>query len=1212
MMTSRATDGKQSSTPASIEILSRSTIGPLGQALSVDLTNTFEKQGLQVKATSWSSLHPSKDSIYVVLDSSERPLLVNMDEENFHQAITLTSQGKNVLWISLQETISEIRQAEGGLVTGFARTARSENEGLELVTLDVQHCIGLNTSKLAKTIYDVINVSFGMSERHERPEVEFAYHEDELLIPRLIPDANISSYMEIASGNTKTELSRFHQPNRPLKLSVRSPGLLDSLVFIDDEVTTGPLGENEIEIRVMACGINFKDVFVALGQMKGSTQMAGECAGIVTTVGCNMQTRFQPGDRVCAWNGMPYASQARVNGNAAYRLPESISFTIGASIPVVFSTAYYSLVEVAKLQKEHAILIHAASGGVGQAAIMIAKHIGARIFATAGSEAKRQFVAEKYTIPQSNVFSSLSSVFKKGIMRLTKQRGVNVVLNSLSGAALEESWECIAKFGTFVEIGKTDIYRKTQISMEPFDLNTTFTSVDMVAVADHLPERMHSILATIMSLFEDETLQAVEPVTVRPLAEIESAFRDIQARRHTGKVVLEAGNEAEVTTVCSLPTPICLDESATYIVSGGLGSIGQSICKLMAKRGAKHIVILSRRTLGTDEQRTIEKDLASQGAKVYIVPCDITDFGKVQKLAVWCQGELPPVKGIVQAAMVLEVSLYGQMILCSSDSDLQDCALEQMTIAGFKIALDPKVDGTKHLITAFESTDLSFFIMLASGAGLIGSKAQGNYVAASSFQDAVAHSKSHLGTNYLSLDIGMVDDTNTIAQHGERRKNLMRGGLIPLKLQDVLTLVEYAMSSRAWQDRKKQLAIGFGRRSLDAEENSSLLRNNLFNHLTHGVNKSTTGQVKDDAISIDKAIETAANIDEVFSVVAGAIIKQLSALVAIEPEAVSLDSPMGDLGLDSLIAIELKNWILRALQAAVQTSDVVDATNLRQLLTKVMQRSDLVSTYQQSQSHNDVNDEGKKSSSQGFTNYQAPVTASDQLSANPLPSLQDTLDLYYYSVRAFLDEDSRQRTLSAIEDFKNPKGLGAELQNRLAQRASDAQIDNWLYDLYSASRYLRIRAPTNPYTHFFGSHIEGESPHSQAERAAIVSAAALHLKQDLENGHIKPDRLNDQNLCMTSLHWLFNSTREPHVGLDQMRRYPGNDYLVALRHGRFYKIKLTNEPRSSKYARLREIFQNILTMEGDSAPSIASLTADDRDRWAKVLDNSLPVQKFGY
>ena len=1200
MMTSRAVEGNPSSKAASIHIVIRSTLSPLSQTLLDELTTSFEDQGSRIRVTSWSSLCPSKDTTYVVLDSSERPLLVDMDEGDFHQVITLTSQGKNVLWVSLQETVSEIKRAEAGLVTGFARTARSENKGLELVTLDVQHCISWNTSKLAKRICDIIRVSFGRSENQGRLEEELVYYQDELLIPRLTPDASASSYMEIASGNTKTELGRFHHPHRPLKLSVGNPGLLDSLVFIDDEVAKRPLGQNEIEIRVMACGINFKDVFIALGQMKGTTQMAGECAGVVTRVGCNMQTRFQTGDRVCAWNATPYASQARVNGNAAYRLPETISFTTGASIPVVFSTAYYSLVDVARLQKEHTILIHAASGGVGQAAIMIAQHIGARIFATVGSESKRRFVAEKYSIPENHIFPSRSSAFMKGIMRLTEQKGVNVILNSLSGTALEESWECIAKFGTFVEIGKTDIYRKARISMEPFELNTTFASVDMVAVADQLPDKMYSILTKIMLLFEDKTLRAVEPITVRPLSEIESAFRDIQARRHTGKVVLDAGKEAEVTTACSLPSLTSLDENATYVVSGGLGSIGQSVCRLMIMRGAKHIVVLSRKGASADEQHKIEKDFASHGAKIYPVTCDITEFDKVQELALWCRDRMPPVKGIIQAAMVLNVSLHGQNILCGSNSYVQDSALEKMTVAGFKIASDPKVDGTKNLIKVFESPDLSFFIMLSSAAGLIGTRGQGNYVAASVFQDAIAQSKSHSSTNYLSLDIGMVYDTSTIAQYAERQEYLMSQGLIPLRVQDVLNLLEYAMSPQARKDGNKQLALGFDRRSMDAEGNPSTLSSNLFNHLAYDVDKKGTGQTKDAATSINKAIETAASLDQVFSVVTCAIIKQLSALVAVDPDAVSLDAPMGDLGLDSLIAIELKNWIMQALQAAVQTSDIVDATNLRQLVTKVMQLSNLVNAYQQSQPKDNPNKETEKSSSQGLNDHQTLATDSGQLSASPLPTLYDTLDLYYYSVQALLDEDGRRKTLSAIEDFKNTKGLGINLQERLVQRASNTQIDNWLSDLYSASRFLGVRKPTNPYTHFFGSHFEGQGPHSQAERAAIISTATLHFKQDLENGRIEPDRLNDQELCMTSLYWQFNATREPHVGLDQMKQYPGNDHIVALRHGRFYKIKLPKELGSSTYERLRETFQCILDADGDSGPSVASLTADDRDHWAKV------------
>ena len=656
MMISSAQKLRSSTGVATVEILCGHTLDKHCQSFSAQLSLVLKEQGFHTNVAPWPSHQVKKDSIYVILDSCERPLLAESQEEQFKRTTTLITQGRRIFWITLQGDLSTTTQPGAGLATGLARVARSENELLKFVTFDVQQCIDSDNSKLTRTISEVIGACFDAEFENEKSEDEYVYRNNELLIPRLIPDAQISACADSATGNPKVGTSLFHQPDRPLKLHVGQPGLLDSLIFVDDESALQPLREDELRIRVMACGINFKDVFVALGRMKATTQMAGECAGIVTAVGSSMQTHFQIGNRVCAWNGTPYASSARVKGSDACILPDLMPFTTGASIPVVFLTAYYSLIEVARLQRDQSVLIHAATGGVGQAALMIAQHIGATIFATAGSAAKRRLITEKYGIPETNVFSSQSRIFKKGILRLTHGRGVDVILNSLSGTALADSWECIAKFGTFVEIGKTDIYRKAQIDMEPFDRNTTFASVDMVAVANHRPEKVRLMLAAIMSMFESGALRAVQ-ITTMAMSEIESAFRCIQARKHTGKIVLEVGDDTVVKAVHARPKPLRFDENGTYVVAGGLGDIGQSICRLMASHGAKNILILSRRVLDHDSQRMVETSLASYGVKVHIMVCDIGDSKKVQEVVARCRETMPPVKGIIQAAMALQVSL---------------------------------------------------------------------------------------------------------------------------------------------------------------------------------------------------------------------------------------------------------------------------------------------------------------------------------------------------------------------------------------------------------------------------------------------------------------------------------------------------------------------------------------------------------------------------
>ena len=384
--------------------------------------------------------------------------------------------------------------------------------------------------------------------------------------------------------------------------------------------------------------------------------MAGECAGVVTAVGSNCQSRFRVGDRVCAWFATAYASHAHVRWSNASRIPDSMPFAVAASIPMVFLTAYYGLAEIAKIQRDQTILIHSAAGGVGQAAIMISQHLGAKVFATVGSPSKKSILVKKFGIPEGHIFSNRSRSFKKGLLRITKDEGVDVILNSLSGEALMDSWDCIAEFGTFIEIGKTDIYQNSHLQMKPFDKNVTFASLDLIGVGDRYPEKICRIFEKVISMFEAGILTVVHPITTMAVANIEDAFRLIQARKHTGKVVLEVESDAMVKAIPAQIEPLRLESDGTYVLAGGLGGLGQEIARLMAAHGAKHILILARRTLDDVRRSKLEEELASFGASLRIEACDIINSTTVQDVANRCRQTMPPVRGVVQAAMVLQVS----------------------------------------------------------------------------------------------------------------------------------------------------------------------------------------------------------------------------------------------------------------------------------------------------------------------------------------------------------------------------------------------------------------------------------------------------------------------------------------------------------------------------------------------------------------------------
>lgn len=322
----------------------------------------------------------------------------------------------------------------------------------------------------------------------------------------------------------------------PLKLNVKTPGLLDSMEFVEDDSVNNPLAPNEVLIETHAIGLNFKECLTALGRVN-SDVLGSDCAGIVAQVSEACQD-FKPGDRVLARVLNTYRTFARANSDLVTKMPATMNFTEGASIPTAFMTAYYGLCEAARLQKQESVLIHAASGGTGQATVQIALDVGAEVFAAVGSLSKKQLLMDIYDIPEDHIFYSRDTSFADGIRRMTRGKDVDVVFNSLSGDGLVASWECIAEFGRFIEIGLRDIDARGSLHMHPFSRNASFFGVDLTGVARRglLGRKM---LKRIMLMVGNGTAKPPHPLQIYPLAEIEQAFRFLQSGKSSGKIVLE-------------------------------------------------------------------------------------------------------------------------------------------------------------------------------------------------------------------------------------------------------------------------------------------------------------------------------------------------------------------------------------------------------------------------------------------------------------------------------------------------------------------------------------------------------------------------------------------------------------------------------------------------------------------------------------------------
>ncbi|KAL7917758.1 hypothetical protein ACQKWADRAFT_331646 [Trichoderma austrokoningii] len=719
-------------------------------------------------------------------------------------------------------------------------------QSAEQWNVHVQDSLEQHADQIQHAILEFIHTTERRIEKNESREYELMYRDRKLQIQRFVADNKLSKAVSTSSDVTENEETTFHQVDRRPKIHVEKPGLLNSLVFIDDDSST--LGPDDVEIKSYAWGLNFSDVFIALGQLPPTRSMVGESAGVITAVGSNSASQFKPGDRVTAMFGTPYASRTRTNRHLVHHIPDKLSFTDAASIPLTFSTAYYSLFDCANLRLSQTILIHSASGALGQVAIKIAQRLaqrlGATIFATVGSAAKRQLLVEEYGIPENHIFSSRTTDFAAGINRRTNGTGVDVVLNSLSGPMLHASWECVAAFGTFVEVGKTDISRRSQLSMKPFERNLRFMSVDLVGLSRLRPTDCQKLLQRIFADF-DAGLFTPLTVTTMPIGDIEKAFRLMQSRKHTGKIVLEASDSS---TVQVKGQPFRLRSDGTYIIVGGLGSLGKHLCRHLQEKGARHIALFTRQSFQDATKSEMEKELAViSDTTVRIITCDVGDANAVQQVAAeMCRAtSMPQVRGILHGGMVLS-----------------DRTLSQITQKDFEIALLPKYHGTVNIYNSFYHKDVDFFANLSSLCGIVGTLGQSNYAAGGTYQDMFTHTQVSAGyTKFATIDFPLIKRTYTITQ--EHTHSLGRQGVQLLPIEAALPVVDYVISGKAFNDGNHQIAFGLDPQSFIDQTTPAGRVPPLVSHILSSHDRSPAHQPgQQDERTAEEKVVLASTIEE--------------------------------------------------------------------------------------------------------------------------------------------------------------------------------------------------------------------------------------------------------------------------------------------------------------------------------------------------------------
>ncbi|MFB9680615.1 SDR family NAD(P)-dependent oxidoreductase [Streptosporangium vulgare] len=641
-----------------------------------------------------------------------------------------------------------------------------------------------------------------------------------------------------------------------------------------------PPGAGKVRIRVHAAGLNFNDVLRGIGMLGEQPEPLGyglECAGEVTAVGDGV-TGLAPGDRVAALVAEigAMASHVTVDARLAVPIPADLGFTEAATLPAAYVTVVYGMERLARLEAGDRVLIHAAAGGVGQAAVRLARRAGAEVIATAGSPGKRVWLRERGV---KHVFDSRSLDFADRVMEVTGGAGVDMVVNCLAGEAVDEGLRVLAPFGRFVELGKRDIAENRPLPLAPFAKSLSFHAVEAFSLAGRRPALVGAMLREVVDAVADGTLDPL-PVTAFPAAEAEAAFRHMASARHIGKVVLTFDRPR-------------LRADGTYLVTGGLSGLGLAAAEGLVRQGARHLALMGRNEPGPDTRERIAA-LREEGVRVTVLAADVADAAALEAALDGLRAQGPPLRGVLHAAGVLR-----DRTITATDFD------------AVREVLRPKVDGTRNLHRLTCGDPLELFVLFSSAAGLLGSGGQAGYAAANAFLDGFAHWRRGQGLPATSVDWGVWSEIG-LAARPDRAGRLADRGMGSIDPASGLRILAGLLA-----ESPAQVAVV----PLDAPawfaHNPGQERWSIFAGLAGG--HTATGPL---SVTTPEELQRA-------------LTEWVAGVLRTSPAAIDPEVSLTRLGLDSLMAVELRNLLEARLGVRLPTPAFLDGPTVAELAGRV-------------------------------------------------------------------------------------------------------------------------------------------------------------------------------------------------------------------------------------------------------------------------------------
>ncbi|KAJ5389914.1 polyketide synthase [Penicillium cataractarum] len=866
--------------------------------ISAQLSLQLTAHGLRPETARWSTdLADLRGAMLISLMELDSPFLQDLCADDFAALQTLMLHSKRVLWVAMGK--DPAMQA----AVGYLRVLQNEN-----VDLDLRYLLLNNEGDAARSPENIAQTVAAMA---SSPTTDREYMELEgcIQINRWVDEDDLSSIMAADGTSSMSDLIRVGDARVPLRLE----GSIYSAV--KDRIGDC-LADDEVNVQVMAMDIHHAGV-AAIG-----------FSGVVTEVG-NSCSRRKPGDHV--WTYVPLTSpqtQIRVQESWCQVIPESTSFEEAAVWAISFGTAYTALIEIAQLQAGKAILIQAGASSVGQFAIQIAQRLTPEIFIVTVRSEEERLQMEALGIDSKHIVEESDPDLELAISHLCNGTGLNMVLHQAAERTLLPLiWRCMAAGGVLVDLDAESVTvnghadNGPMLSIAPFRRGATYTSYNAGKLLRDDPARALEILKQVSRVQHNLSFRLPPSRRVWPSSKSIEAIQCAQTPAREGSAIITFDLDGHIPVTPELANPLILNGDATYLLAGGTGGLGANLAKFLARKGAKNLAIVSRSGSSAASAISVTRDLTSMGVQVRFYAADISDEAAMQHVLGQCASEMPPIRGVLQCAAVLEDSIY-----------------HNMTHAQWRTATRPKMHGSMILHRLLLQCELQFFVMLSSIAGVVGNRSQANYAAGNTFQDALAHYRRSQGLPAVSIDLGLMLGIGLIAERGGAT-NLKKWEAVGIREAEFHALLTAAMTG-TWSGSTVPTQVISGLPTGGILESEGLERPFYFDDPRFAYLKKkdldqtramtvTGGQKGSTIVALVSQLDKVQSKREAADLIVECLKQRLARELQTPVENIDASQPLHSYGIDSLLAVEIRTWILVNLQAELGLFDVLGGGSIQ-------------------------------------------------------------------------------------------------------------------------------------------------------------------------------------------------------------------------------------------------------------------------------------------